>query len=296
MSIPYGYVYRIRNKINGKTYVGQRKLSRDRKWRQYMGSGIAIKAAIAKYGVNSFTKELLSYAASYDELNKAEVDAIRDEKDKGKAQYNRHPGNLASPEFSYLTDEEKQDFFARVASHNKARHRKKYQDTVFPYGEMIISLYSLYKSCKKVADELQISVKYVNRFLKESEVNLNYQTIVGRVMDDETKIRISKGVQASSVLEKPRKPKSKKPKNIFICLQCDEKFVKYDNKTPKFCSQKCSTEARKTDLPPIEIIEELYWEENLSANEIGRRYSVSGQTIRKYMKRNGVDRRERNRS
>lgn len=291
MSIPYGYVYRIRNKINGKTYVGQRKLSRDRKWRQYMGSGIAIKTAIAKYGVDFFTKELLSYAASYDELNKAEVEAIRAEKDKGKAQYNHHPGSLGSPEFSSFTDEEKQEFFSRVASQNKARYHKIYQETIHPHREAIISLYLLYKSCKKVADELEISVKYVNRFLKESEINLNYQTVVGRVMEDDTKIKISKGVK-SNVLEKQQKRSSGEPKNIWVCLQCNEKFAKYNNKIYKYCSHKCSSDSTRKELPPIDVIEQLYLKENISANKIGTIYSVSGQTIRNYLKRNDIVRRK----
>ena len=45
------YIYRITNKINGKTYIGQhkyKKLNDD-----YMGSGKLIRRAQKKYGIES---------------------------------------------------------------------------------------------------------------------------------------------------------------------------------------------------------------------------------------------------
>ena len=76
LSIPYGYIYRIINSINGKTYIGMRKLSLDKRWRQYLGSGVLIKQAINKYGENSFIKEFICYEYSESELSKKEVEII----------------------------------------------------------------------------------------------------------------------------------------------------------------------------------------------------------------------------
>jgi hypothetical protein len=84
----YGYVYRIRNNVNGKTYIGQRKLSRDKTWTQYMGSGRMISHAIKKYGVENFSKEFICYASSKEELRILESDAILQEHLIGKAEYN----------------------------------------------------------------------------------------------------------------------------------------------------------------------------------------------------------------
>lgn len=47
----YGYIYLIVNNLNGKTYIGKRKLG-TRAWNKdhYMGSGTVIKKAQRKYG------------------------------------------------------------------------------------------------------------------------------------------------------------------------------------------------------------------------------------------------------
>lgn len=85
---PYGYVYKITNNINGKTYIGQRKLSLDKSWRQYMGSGVLLRQAIDKYSSENFTKTFVKYANSPEELNKLEISYINSQKEINKAEYN----------------------------------------------------------------------------------------------------------------------------------------------------------------------------------------------------------------
>jgi group I intron endonuclease len=62
-------IYKITNLINGKVYVGQD--SRDRE--NYFGSGVVIKSAIKKYGINNFKRDILQMCDTKDELNDAEI-------------------------------------------------------------------------------------------------------------------------------------------------------------------------------------------------------------------------------
>lgn len=75
MTDPYGFVYCTTNHINGKRYIGQHKnnpATNDR----YLGSGTFIKKAFKKYGRKNFSKEILCWANTKEELDELELDAI----------------------------------------------------------------------------------------------------------------------------------------------------------------------------------------------------------------------------
>lgn len=59
----YGYIYRSTNRINGKSYVGLHRIKPNEVWFDYLGSGIAIKRAVRKYGRESFEKDLITYSS-----------------------------------------------------------------------------------------------------------------------------------------------------------------------------------------------------------------------------------------
>lgn len=65
-----GYIYKVTNQINGKSYIGK-KHGNITETKKYFGSGIAIKEAIEKYGQENFIKEILEIVDGYD-LNERE--------------------------------------------------------------------------------------------------------------------------------------------------------------------------------------------------------------------------------
>ena len=81
------YIYRITNKVNNKTYIGQhkyKKLNDD-----YKGSGKLLWRAYRKYGLENFEKEILYSRIQYKETADAmERFAIAKERALGKAEYN----------------------------------------------------------------------------------------------------------------------------------------------------------------------------------------------------------------
>ncbi|AEO93589.1 homing endonuclease [Bacillus phage G] len=70
----FGFVYMTTNKINGKKYIGMHK-GKDSD--SYLGSGKLIKQAIEKNGKENFTREILAYAYSYEELGLLEIEFIK---------------------------------------------------------------------------------------------------------------------------------------------------------------------------------------------------------------------------
>ena len=67
----FGYIYLVRNKINGKQYIGQKHS--DIFDETYFGSGVYIKKAIAKYGIENFEHvKILEWCINKEDLDNAE--------------------------------------------------------------------------------------------------------------------------------------------------------------------------------------------------------------------------------
>lgn len=67
----YGYIYKVTNLINDKIYIGKKELPNFDP--TYYGSGVIVKQAIKKYGIDNFKLEVIDWCESADDLNSKEI-------------------------------------------------------------------------------------------------------------------------------------------------------------------------------------------------------------------------------
>lgn len=71
------YMYQIKNKVNGKIYIGVHKTANVNDG--YMGSGKVIRAAIAKHGLENFEKSILETFESSEEMFRREKEIVNED-------------------------------------------------------------------------------------------------------------------------------------------------------------------------------------------------------------------------
>ena len=117
----YYTIYKTTNQVNGKFYVGkhQTKNLND----NYLGSGIALKRAIKKYGKPSFTKEILVLCETKDEMELLERELINENwlKKNVDMTYNSGIGGQGGPLHKTLHTSETKKLMSEKAF-NRAPH------------------------------------------------------------------------------------------------------------------------------------------------------------------------------
>jgi len=101
-------VYEIKNKVNGKIYIGQHS---SKELGSYWGSGKLIKYAIEKYGIENFECTILERCSTKDELNEREKYWIKEKDSTNKnIGYNLTEGGTGgdTSEFIEYSDEWKE--------------------------------------------------------------------------------------------------------------------------------------------------------------------------------------------
>lgn len=67
----YGYIYKTTNLVNGKIYIGKHKAQQFEP-EVYIGSGLLLREAINKYGIDSFVQELVEICDTRESLDERE--------------------------------------------------------------------------------------------------------------------------------------------------------------------------------------------------------------------------------
>jgi hypothetical protein len=88
----YYLLYKITNLVNNKIYIGVHKTKNIND--SYMGSGIGIKQAIKKYGINNFKKEILKICKTEKEMFNIEASIVNKEFVSRSDTYNQKIGGF----------------------------------------------------------------------------------------------------------------------------------------------------------------------------------------------------------
>lgn len=90
----YHYVYRTTNKVTGKFYIGAHSTNNIHD--NYYGSGIQIKQAIKKYGLENFTFEILEFFETRKQAFEKEFLLVNEQFIQNSDNYNMTVGGLGS--------------------------------------------------------------------------------------------------------------------------------------------------------------------------------------------------------
>jgi hypothetical protein len=149
------FTYKTTNLINNKTYIGIHHTEDIDDG--YLGSGVALKKAIKKYGKENFTREILSHHDSFDELLEVEKELVNEEWVNNRNNYNLKTGGQSS---GLLSEESK----LKISNTLK----KKYES-----GELIPKYTAPYvatnKQKKQISETLKERYKNQEHHLKNIE-------------------------------------------------------------------------------------------------------------------------------
>lgn len=113
----YHYLYKVTNTSNQKYYIGVHSTTDLNDG--YLGSGVAIKEAILKYGATNFSKEILEFFSSREEALKKESTIVTEDLVSDQNCYNLTTGGNSPPSrLNVLHSEETKDKISKYLNKN----------------------------------------------------------------------------------------------------------------------------------------------------------------------------------
>lgn len=113
-------IYKITNKLNGKTYIGKHKTKNLNDG--YMGSGKILNHAINKHGIHNFSKEILFQFDNEEEMNAKEAELVTEEFVNQDTNYNLCPGGHGG--FGYINTSGVRNGFEHRPEINKEMNQR----------------------------------------------------------------------------------------------------------------------------------------------------------------------------
>lgn len=142
----YYLVYKITNNINNKTYIGCHKTKNLDDG--YMGSGKVLKRAMAKYGTDNFSREILYTYDNAEDMLAREVELIA----SLIPDYNLHPGGNGG--WDYINKNRLNVFTGRKKAESNQKHRENAKQRL---KELEVEYYRSPSTCQECNEILERS-------------------------------------------------------------------------------------------------------------------------------------------
>ena len=194
----YYTIYQITNLINSKTYIGKH-ITKDID-DSYMGSGKLLRAAINKYGIENFEKQILYVFETEEEMNSKERELVTEEFCLRKDTYNLCVGGHGG--FSYI-------------NRNKLNNENKNKNEI----SIKVSKKLRGRTNKKASERLK---------QRHKDGLVKYDTFTGKTHSQETKKKISSALKGKAVNEK-----NSQYGTMWITNGQENKKVKKDSSIPQ---------------------------------------------------------------
>lgn len=136
----YHYVYEIKNKVNGRKYIGKRSSEKEPEKDWYMGSGFALKKAKEKYGIENFEKKILKvFETSHEALEYEKEIILEKNACESEEYYNIAEGGRCGYLNKGKSDKEKKIFYENLSEKLKGENNPRYGKPLSEYTKMKIS-------------------------------------------------------------------------------------------------------------------------------------------------------------
>jgi len=166
----YFTVYKIKNIINNKIYIGcHRTKNLDD---NYMGSGLLIRRAIEKYGIENFKKEYIEIFDNEEDMFKMESALVNEDFVKDESTYNLKEGGCGG--WSYVNEHRDVSYL----------HSDEHRQRLYKQGIKVKELMSNDEYKK------EFSVKVKNGVQKNIKIRGTFNTWEGRKHTEESKRKI----------------------------------------------------------------------------------------------------------
>lgn len=205
-------VYKTTNNLNGKVYIGKHQTTDIND--TYLGSGKYLKKAIAKYGKNNFTKEILFIFSSEEEMNKKEAELVTEEFISQDNNYNGGIGGEGGPHFKGRNHSED----------TKQKISQKRQGRIFSVETK--SKISSSNRTRKITDESKLKMS-ISKYLKNGKT-LEEAKLLAEASIKKRMNRRSKSEAISDYYKNQDNRRKKADEKRKLYLECDLENIKTD--------------------------------------------------------------------